>query len=255
MTGSQIASHAATTPGEVLMEPNLSIGPYFRLKRVVDVVLSLLGLLVSLPVLGAVALTVKATSRGPVLYRQERIGRHCEPFLLLKFRTMRQGSDREGPLVTWLGDARVTAVGRFLRKYKLDELPQLWNVLVGDMSLVGPRPQTVKYFESHRDDYARVLGLVRPGVTDYATIKYRDEEAIVASLADPEKEYVEKIIPDKLRLHHLYLSRISLGTDLSILLQTMLAIVPAAGQRQTVELDPAWMTDRRNARASRTPLR
>jgi lipopolysaccharide/colanic/teichoic acid biosynthesis glycosyltransferase len=236
------------------MERNLLTRPYFKLKRAIDVVVSLLGLVLALPVLAAVALMVRLSSPGPILYRQVRIGRHCKPFRLLKFRTMHHGSDSSGPLVTWEGDRRVTPIGRVLRKYKLDELPQLWNVFVGDMSLVGPRPQTLKYFETHRDGYARILRLLRPGVTDYATIKYRNEEAIVAALADPEREYVEKIIPDKLRLQHLYLSRFSLRTDLNILLQTMLAIMPVAGQWTSGQMDPAWIADGARRGANRPSI-
>jgi lipopolysaccharide/colanic/teichoic acid biosynthesis glycosyltransferase len=225
---------------------------YRLAKRVLDVCLSFLGMVLLAPVLAAIAVAVKVSSPGPALFCQVRVGRGGRPFTLYKFRSMRFGA--AGPTVTPRGDFRVTRVGRLLRATKLDELPQLWNVFVGDMSLVGPRPQTLKYFETHRDGYARILRLLRPGVTDYATIKYRNEEAIVAALADPEREYVEKIIPDKLRLQHLYLSRFSLRTDLNILLQTMLAIMPVAGQWTSGQMDPAWIADGARRGANRPSI-
>jgi lipopolysaccharide/colanic/teichoic acid biosynthesis glycosyltransferase len=143
-----------------------------------------------------------------------------------KFRTMFLNADQNGPLVTTAGDARVTPIGRLLRLTKLDELPQLWNVLLGDMSLVGPRPQTRQYFEIYRDEYSKILEVVRPGITDFAAICYRDEEGILARFSeDPEAAYIRVVIPEKLRLYSLYVEQMSLQTDLYILFQTVLVLL------------------------------
>jgi lipopolysaccharide/colanic/teichoic acid biosynthesis glycosyltransferase len=204
-------------------------GPYPRIKRVLDVVLSVVGLLVAWPLLAIIATAVRLTSPGPAIFHQERMGLGCRPFQLLKFRTMWLGAHTNGPLVTSAGDSRVTPVGRVLRKYKLDELPQLWNVLRGDMSLVGPRPQTRGYFEYYKDEYARVLNVVRPGITDFAAIYYRDEEGVLARLGDPEEDYIRHVIPEKLRLYELYVERMSFWTDLYILGHTFLVLLPGLG--------------------------
>jgi lipopolysaccharide/colanic/teichoic acid biosynthesis glycosyltransferase len=190
-------------------------------KRMMDVVLSAVGLLVALPFLAVIAAAIKWSTRGPVLFCQERMGKGCRPFLMLKFRTMYLGAHESGPLVTSAGDSRVTPLGRLLRTSKLDELPQLWNVLRGDMSLVGPRPQTRQYFEMYREEYAKVLEVVRPGITDFAAISYRDEEGVLARLDEPEADYVRHVIPEKLRLYRLYVERRSVLTDIYILLHTV----------------------------------
>jgi len=194
---------------------------FFACKRAVDVAASSLGLLLIAPLLAAIAIAIKLNSRGPALFRQQRMGRGCRPFSMLKFRTMVLDEGQEGPLVTAAGDPRITPLGRFLRLTKLDELPQLWNVLRGDMSLVGPRPQTRRYFESYRDEYARILEVVRPGITDFAAIFYRDEEGMLGLFGEPETTYIRYVIPEKLRLYRLYLERMSIGTDLFILLHTV----------------------------------
>jgi lipopolysaccharide/colanic/teichoic acid biosynthesis glycosyltransferase len=212
--------------GSVVSVTDEQRGPYPRIKRALDVVLSAVGLLVAWPVLLVIAIAVRLTSPGPAIFLQERMGLGCQPFRLLKFRTMWLGAHANGPLVTSAGDARVTPVGRLLRKYKLDELPQLWNVLRGDMSLVGPRPQTRGYFEFYKDEYARVLNVVRPGITDFAAIYYRDEEGVLAGLGDPEEDYIRHVIPEKLRLYELYVERMSFWTDLYILAHTFLVILP-----------------------------
>jgi lipopolysaccharide/colanic/teichoic acid biosynthesis glycosyltransferase len=192
-------------------------------KRAVDVALSAVGLVVLSPVLLAAAVAVRATSPGPALFRQTRVGRGFRPFRIFKLRTMVVGAERQGGALSVGEDPRITAVGRLLRRYKLDELPQLLNVLLGDMSLVGPRPEVPEFVERYRDTYARVLR-VRPGITDLASLKYRDESALLAGAADPAVEYVNVILPDKLRLAEEYVRSSSLRLDLSILLRTLGAV-------------------------------
>lgn len=192
-------------------------------KRALDVAASLAGLVVLSPLLLAVAVLLKLADPGPVLFSQERVGRYFRPFRLFKFRTMRVASGTGGPQVTTGGDPRVTPIGRFLRRTKLDELPQLFNVLRGDMSLVGPRPEVPKYVELFRRDYGEVLS-VRPGITDHAAIEFRDEEERLKAFADPEKGYVEVIMPIKLALYRRYIAEVGLSTDLRLILATFLRI-------------------------------
>jgi lipopolysaccharide/colanic/teichoic acid biosynthesis glycosyltransferase len=193
------------------------------LKRLVDILISATALAIFSPVLLTVALLVRATSPGPVFFRQERIGRDFRPFRIYKFRTMVQDAATRGSLVTFGADSRITSVGRILRATKIDELPQLINVLVGDMSLVGPRPEVRKYVEMFRNDYAEVLR-VRPGITDPASIKYRNEAEILGRSQDPEREYVERILPDKINLGKEYARNSSLRNDFMIILRTLRAV-------------------------------
>lgn len=188
------------------------------LKRAMDVLFSSLGLLVLSPLMGAVALWIRLDSAGPVFFRQQRIGRGFNSFEMFKFRTM--GHDAGGPLITSEGDARVTRAGRFLRRTKIDELPQLINVLKGEMSLVGPRPEMKKYVEAMRAGYERLL-TVRPGMTDPASLAYADEEAVLARSDDREREYVQKILPEKIRLSAEYIDRSNVLTDFMIILRTV----------------------------------
>jgi lipopolysaccharide/colanic/teichoic acid biosynthesis glycosyltransferase len=191
-------------------------------KRSLDVACAGAGLVLLSPLLAAVAAAVKLSSPGPVLFRQRRVGRNGRAFAILKFRSMRPGAD--GPAVTARGDARVTRVGKVLRRTKLDEIPQLWNVLVGDMSLVGPRPEVPQFVARFPSDYARILA-VRPGITDFAALEYLDEESMLASSPDPESAYVERVLPSKIAFYHRYLERMSLRTDLGILVKTVAALV------------------------------
>lgn len=194
------------------------------LKRSFDVVASLLGLIVLSPLLAVAAVAVRCSSPGPVLFRQERMGRNFRPFHILKFRTMTADApQRGGPLTQGRDDPRITRVGRFLRRWKIDELPQLINVLRGEMSLVGPRPEVAKYVELFRDDYAEILR-VRPGITDAASLKYRDEAALLGAAADPDAEYRTKILPDKIALAKRYVREASFGQDLRILFRTVLGL-------------------------------
>lgn len=193
-------------------------------KRITDLVLSAVSLLLLAPLFPVVALLIKLDSKGPVLFRQERVGRGFRPFKVFKFRTMVTNGQRSDRLLTVEADPRVTRVGRLLRSTKIDEFPQLINVLKGDMSLVGPRPEVPKYVDLFRSDFERILR-VRPGVTDPASFKYRNEESILARVEDPEREYVERILPDKLRLAEDYIRRSGFSYDLTILLRTFIEAV------------------------------
>lgn len=189
-------------------------------KRFFDLVCSLLGLLVLSPVYALVTLLVKISGPGPVLFRQVRVGRDFQPFQIRKFRTMTKDAASDPP-ITIRGDRRVTCIGQFLRKTKLDELPQLINVVKGDMSLVGPRPEVPQYVERFRDDYEEILK-VRPGITDEASILFRHEDAVLASAPDPQKFYVEQILPRKIALAKTYVRNRSLTRDLLLILRTIL---------------------------------
>jgi lipopolysaccharide/colanic/teichoic acid biosynthesis glycosyltransferase len=173
------------------------------------------------PALALVALAVWLDDGSPVLFRQTRVGRGGRPFVLFKFRSMfnRPLDARAGALLTASGDPRVTRTGRFLRKFKIDELPQLWNVLRGEMSLIGPRPEVPRYVDTSQAVWRAVLG-VRPGITDVATLLYRDEERILAGFADPEKAYRETVLPAKLALNLAYLGRRSCLRDVKLLALT-----------------------------------
>jgi lipopolysaccharide/colanic/teichoic acid biosynthesis glycosyltransferase len=192
--------------------------PRLGLPRPLEVVVSAAGLVVALPLLAVAAIAICLTSLGPALFRQERVGRFGRPFFLLKLRTMRV---RGGPEITAAGDPRVTAVGRLLRRTKLDELPQLWNVLRGDMSLVGPRPETARYVDLQDPRWTRVLS-VRPGLSDPASIRYRDEEKLLASVSgDRDRYYREVLLPAKLEISQAYLSRRTWRSDVAVLVRTI----------------------------------
>ena len=190
------------------------------LKRLFDIVFSLLGLILLLPVFILLALLIIADSRGGVFYNQIRVGKNNKDFLLYKFRTMRPGADQKGLLTVGGRDPRVTAVGYFLRKFKLDELPQLFNVLNGSMSLVGPRPEVRKYVNLYNEEQKQVLK-VRPGITDYASLEYFKENELLALSADPEKTYIEEVMPAKLKLNKRYLEQSGILTDIKIIFRTI----------------------------------
>ena len=193
-------------------------------KRLFDWVMSSLGLLALGPLLILIALVVKLDSPGPVFFRQERVGRFGVPFRIHKFRTMRV-TDGTGPLVTASHDARITRVGRWLRRTKLDELPQLIDVLNGDMSLVGPRPEVPRYMALYAEPVRQQILSLRPGITDRAAIEFRDEERLLAAAADPERAYVEQVMPIKQRYYLDYVAQRSLAGDLRILWDTARALV------------------------------
>ena len=188
-------------------------------KRGLDVAAAAAGLAVLGPAMLGIGAAVRLTSPGPALFRQERVGKDGCPFRILKFRTMTADAPGHGPAITRGGDARVTPLGRVLRRTKLDELPQLVNVLLGDMSLVGPRPEVPRYVEKYTPEQRRVLS-IRPGITDWASIAYASEEEVLARYPDLERAYVEEVMPRKLELNLQYLARRSLRTDLEILWQT-----------------------------------
>lgn len=193
------------------------------LKRLIDVLFSALGLLLLAPVLLLIALWIKAESRGPALFRQERVGLHGKLFRIHKFRTMY--SDAGGPLLTVGMDSRITHSGAFLRRYKLDELPQLMDVLVGNMSLVGPRPEVSKYVEQYPPGARRVVLSVRPGITDEASLEYFDESRVLSQAADPERAYVEEILPRKIAAYERYVRNRSTLGDLRVIARTVGRII------------------------------
>lgn len=191
------------------------------MKRAFDIIMAALGLVLLSPLMILIALLIKLTSPGPIFYGQERVGRNFKPFRIWKFRSMVPHADRIGGLLTAGRDPRITPVGAFLRKTKLDELPQLWNVLVGDMSFVGPRPEVRRYVEYYRQEYEHILQ-VRPGITDPASLKYRHESEILGQCADPEHIYLTQILPDKIALARQYIQQQSLWYDLMLIMKTIL---------------------------------
>lgn len=192
--------------------------------RFCDIVFSFLGLLLLSPLFIIVAIWIVIDNPGPVFYRQQRVGKDGKDFGLWKFRSMRIGSDKAGLITVGERDPRITHAGFYIRKYKLDELPQLINVFVGDMSLVGPRPEVRKYVDTYTPDQRKVLS-VRPGITDYASIEYIDENAILAKSADPDKTYIEEIIPAKIALNMRYILHQTLGEYFKIIFLTLFKIV------------------------------
>ncbi len=194
------------------------------MKRAFDIVASGLGLIVLSPVFAVLAVWIKADSPGGVFYRQTRVGRDNKDFRLYKFRSMRPDSDKLGLITVGGRDPRVTRSGYYIRKYKLDELPQLINVFKGDMSLVGPRPEVRKYVDMFNPEQMRVLS-VRPGITSLASIRYRNENEILASADDPDKCYIERVMPDKLAIDLEYVPKANLWTDIKIIFSTFKAII------------------------------
>jgi len=199
------------------------------MKRLFDVLVATAGLLVLGPLMLLLALVVRLDSPGPALFRQERVGRGGRPFTVLKFRTMRVAeSVGEGRQITVGGDPRITRTGGLLRSSKLDELPQLINVLWGDMSLVGPRPEVPRYVALYPADASAEVLSVRPGITDEASLEFRDESALLARAADPERAYIEDVLPRKIALYRQYVRSRSFVGDLRILIRTV-AVLLARG--------------------------
>ena len=192
--------------------------------RFCDIVLSCLGLLLLSPLFVVVAVWIVIDNPGPIFYRQMRVGKDDKDFGLLKFRSMRIGADKESLITIGEHDSRITRAGYYIRKYKLDELPQLWNVLVGDMSLVGPRPEVRKYVDMYTDEQRQVL-TVRPGITDYASIEYIDENRILAQAEDPDRTYIEEILPAKIALNMRYIKHQTLGEYMKIIFLTLAKII------------------------------
>ncbi|MBL0097278.1 MAG: sugar transferase [Bacteroidetes bacterium] len=194
------------------------------MKRLLDLTISSIVTIFVSPLLLLLALIIKVDSTGPVFYLQERIGKNRVPFRIFKFRTMYVNADKQGLLTVGERDARITRVGVLLRKYKLDELPQLFNVMGGNMSLVGPRPEVRKYVDLYSEDQLKVLN-VKPGITDYASIEYANENQLLGNVSNPENVYVTEIMPAKLLLNLKYIEEQSLMTDLMILLKTVRKIL------------------------------
>ena len=192
-------------------------------KRIFDIVISFAGLLILFPFILIIALLIKIDSKGPVFFKQVRVTKNGREFKIFKYRTMRVGSDKYSQ-ITVGKDERITKIGSFLRKYKLDEIPQLINVLIGDMSLVGPRPEVPKYVALYTDEQKEILK-VRAGITDYASIEFSNENDLLALEEDPEKAYIEKVMPKKIELNKKYLSEISILTDIKIILWTIKKIL------------------------------
>lgn len=194
------------------------------MKRVFDVIVSGIILLVFLPFGIVISVAIALESRGGVFYRQERIGCKGKPFRLWKFRTMRKDADKLGKLTVGMRDPRITRVGYFIRKTKLDEFPQFINVLVGEMSIVGPRPEVKEYVDLYTPDQQIVLS-VKPGITDYASLEYFKENELLGQSEDPRKTYIEEVMPAKIELNKKYIAKPTLGTDISIMWKTFLKIV------------------------------
>lgn len=192
------------------------------IKRIVDIVFSLCGLILLLPLFLAIAIWIKCDSPGPVFFRQERVGYLGKLFRMHKFRTM--FADASGISLTMNNDPRVTRCGRFLRRFKLDELPQLFDVLAGNMSLVGPRPEVPRYMAHYPEEIKKIVLSVRPGITDMAAIHFKDENKLLRSATDPEKDYLEKILPLKIKLYQEYIANRSLALDLKLIFQTIKAL-------------------------------
>lgn len=207
----------------LMSSPRLSISTAVdALRRLLDALAAAVGLAILSPLLLGLGLWIKIDSRGPVFYRAQRIGRNGKPFRLFKFRTMVTGADRTGPGITIAGDRRVTNVGRFLRRTKLDELPQLLNVLRGEMSLVGPRPEDARYVALYSDDQRRILAY-RPGITSAASLAYRNEEQLLQGQAW-EIVYTAEVMPAKIAIDLAYMSQRTLASDVRLILSTVRAM-------------------------------
>lgn len=192
-------------------------------KRAFDIVATIIGGAILLPIIIPIALWIKLSSKGPLFYIQKRVGKDFKEFDLYKFRSMIIDADKIGPSVTSGDDPRITKVGKVIRRTKIDELPQLLNVLKGEMSLVGPRPEVMKFVIVKEQEYKKVLS-VRPGITDNAAIKYRDEETIMEQYEDKENAYIDIVLPKKIKLYNQYIDNISLINDIKLILKTLKVI-------------------------------
>ncbi|MDQ0476834.1 sugar transferase [Chryseobacterium sp. MDT2-18] len=194
------------------------------MKRIFDVILSVIGIIILSPFYIIVSLLIWSDSKGGILYKQERVGLNGQIFKVFKFRTMRPDSFSKGALTVGSRDPRITGIGYYLRKYKLDELPQLFNVLFGEMSFVGPRPEVKKYTDLYNDEQKKVLSVL-PGITDYASIKFRNENDLLSASDTPEKLYIEQIMPEKLDLNMKYINDNNVFKDIKIIFDTFYTII------------------------------
>ena len=201
------------------------------MKRIIDILLSFIVLVLGMPFYLIIGMLIALDTKGRVLYKQSRVGRNNVDFELYKFRTMCVDADQGSLITVGTHDARITRVGAFLRRFKIDEVPQFFNILKWEMSILGPRPEVRKYVDMYTPEQMRVLS-VRPGLTDYASIRYVNENEILAASSDPERTYIEDIMPDKLNLNLKYIDEQSFWTDVKIILQTIIAII----NRKTVSL-------------------
>lgn len=193
------------------------------IKRIFDIVASLIGIIVLSPLLIIIAIFIKLDSKGSVFFKQKRVGRNKKIFEIYKFRTMITDAEKLGKQITVGDDSRITRVGKFIRKCKVDELPQLINVVKGEMSLVGPRPEVPKYVELY-DKYQSQVLLIRPGITDYASIKFKNENEILGESKNPEKKYIEEIMPYKIELNMRYIKNIGLYQDIKLIFKTIFEV-------------------------------
>jgi lipopolysaccharide/colanic/teichoic acid biosynthesis glycosyltransferase len=193
------------------------------MKRLFDIFFSALGIIICIPFLIIAAILVRLDSSGPILFTQERIGKDFKPFKIYKFRTMKKVGEQDGPKITIRGDNRITRIGRLLRKYKIDELPQLFNVLKGDMSFVGPRPEISEYVNLFKTAYGKLLS-IRPGITDPASICYSNEEILLSGSDNWEENYRKIVLPEKIKLSLQYVDNHSIITDIRLIVKTFLKI-------------------------------
>jgi lipopolysaccharide/colanic/teichoic acid biosynthesis glycosyltransferase len=207
------------------------------MKRLFDILFSFIGLLLLQPLFVITAIMIKVDSTGPVFFSQGRVGKNFRRFMIYKFRTMVVDAEKKGLHITSGGDNRITRTGRILRKFKIDELPQLFNVLKGDMSLVGPRPEIIKYVEWYKDDYERILS-IRPGITDISSLTFRNEESILQGVDDPERYYVHVLLPEKMRLAREYIQNMSFFYDVRLIFKTLYKIIFQLKYSQKQALSP-----------------
>ena len=196
---------------------------YFFIKRNLDILITFVSAVLFFPVIIVVSMVILVSSGYPVFFLQERVGKDWKSFKIIKFRTMVKNADKKGIGVSSHNDSRITSIGKFLRKFKIDEIPQIFNVLIGNMSLVGPRPELLKYAEYYMDDYSEILK-IKPGITDYASLKFRNESELLKNTNDNEKFYINKILPEKIQLYKKYLKEANLKTDLRIIFSTFKAL-------------------------------
>lgn len=194
------------------------------MKRAFDIASSLIILLIFFPFGVLIAISILIESRGGIFYKQQRIGQHGKPFKILKFRTMRKNADKTGKLTVGMRDPRITHIGFYLRKLKLDEFPQFINVLKGEMSIVGPRPEVIEYVQLYNEEQRKIL-TVKPGITDYASLEYFQENELLGKSQNPEKTYIEEIMPAKIELNKKYVDAPSLKQDLLIMWKTFIKII------------------------------
>ncbi len=197
---------------------------YFFVKRILDILITLIGIILFFPLIIAVSLIILLSSGYPVFFLQERVGKDWKIFKIIKFRTMVKNAEKMGIGISSYNDTRITSIGKILRKFKIDELPQIFNVFAGNMSLVGPRPELLKYAEYYADDYSEILK-IKPGITDYASIEFKDESLFLNNSNDNEKIYLNTILPQKIALCKKYLKEANLKTDFKIIFSTFKVLI------------------------------